>query len=153
MKHQTQIHEIARQMEEGEEVFIPEAIKVEVLNIMFHSLQRHKKLRTTYVVSVDHPDELNSSPIPPPSSSSSSLTPNHPMNSTMELSSLAMSGSSSMRPPPARSIEELLQRGDQMMESPIAMGRMPSKNVERVTNAEDLETLLLHQAINQAGYD
>ena len=146
MKHQTQIHEITRKMEEGEEVFIPEAIKVEVLNIMFHSLQRHKKLRTTYVVSVEDPNELDDSPIPPPS-----LIPTPtPMSSTAELSSLSTSDSSSMHRPPVRSIEELLQRGDQMMESSIAIGRMPSKTVERVTDAEDLETLLLHQAINQA---
>ena len=49
-------------MEEGEEVFIPEDIKMEVLNRMFNSIQRRTQLHDTRVFPAELADEFIDSP-------------------------------------------------------------------------------------------
>ena len=140
-------------MEEGEEVYIPEDIKVEVLNRMFNSIQHRTQLRSTSALPteltkefVDSPSLLEQQPIS--SSPTPTPTPIPPLNEMNELRSAEGPPARVSQVVQASSIEELLQRGANMAESPIPTNyRSAIRPVEAAANAEDLENFLLHQAI------
>ena len=56
-KDQQCIHEVVKQMEEGEEVYIPEDIKVAVMNILYNSLQS-RSYRKTHLMPITEKDDL-----------------------------------------------------------------------------------------------
>ena len=150
-------------MEEGEEVFIPEDIKVEVLNTMFNSIQHRKQLRDTCVLPAELVDECMDSPfLPEQQSVSSSHSHSHSFNNNQKSTPTPTPTLNEMDEQPlpesspgvdtqvveATSIEELLQRGANMAESPIPTAYRPAiRPVGAAANAEDIESFLLHQAM------
>ena len=150
-------------MEEGEEVFIPEDIKMEVLNRMFNSIQRRTQLHDTRVFPAELADEFIDSPFlsgqqSAPSSHShafnnnqnSTLTPTHTptLNEVDEQPLPELSPAVDTQVVEATSIEELLQRGASMAESSVPTAYRPAmRPVGAAANAEDLESFLLHQAM------
>ena len=148
-------------MEEGEEVFIPEDIKTEVLNRMYNSIQHRSQLRDTCVIPADLPDVFMDSPSLPeqrPVSSSHSSntnqnttpTPSPTIPTSNETDNLPLTDLPSevaSQVVEAASIEELLQRGANMAELPTPPAYRPAVRPAGVAaNAEDLESFLLHQA-------
>lgn len=116
---------MVKKMEEGEEVYIPEDIKVVVMNILYNSIQNSHRYRQTHLMPITEKDDLFDSA----------------MSFSMEFSKKQKPSYSQRMP----SIEELIRQDDR----PVMIPQLPQPDPS-VTNADDIESMLRDQALHRS---
>lgn len=111
-------------MEEGEEIYIPEDIKVVVMNILYNSIQNNHRYQSTHLMPITEKDDL--------------------FDSTTSFSRELGKKSRSSHSQRMSSIEELIRQDDHSVIIPQLPQPDPS-----VTSATDIESMLRDQALHR----
>lgn len=111
-------------MEEGEEIYIPEDIKMVVMNILYNSIQNNHRYQSTHLMPITEKDDL--------------------FDSTMSFSREFGKKSKPSHPQRMSSIEELIRQDDDSVIIPQLPQPDPS-----MTNAADIESMLRDQALHR----